>query len=111
MSQSHTRFFAKPRGHQPGARYRSPGFQESARPWSGPTRLPRPTRGDRHTADRGGVAVAPFAPHPSDVSGDRRERFISRNTVKTQAISIYRKLGVSSRKPAVEAARKLGFLD
>jgi LuxR family maltose regulon positive regulatory protein len=37
--------------------------------------------------------------------------FISRNTVKTQAISIYRKLGVSSRKPAVEAARKLGFLD
>jgi LuxR family maltose regulon positive regulatory protein len=37
--------------------------------------------------------------------------FVSRNTVKTQAISIYRKLGVSSRKPAVEAARKLGFLD
>jgi LuxR family transcriptional regulator, maltose regulon positive regulatory protein len=37
--------------------------------------------------------------------------FISRNTVKTQAISIYRKLGVSSRRPAVEAARKLGFLD
>jgi ATP/maltotriose-dependent transcriptional regulator MalT len=31
--------------------------------------------------------------------------------VKTQAISIYRKLGVSSRKPAVDAARELGFLE
>jgi LuxR family maltose regulon positive regulatory protein len=39
------------------------------------------------------------------------ELFVSRNTIKTQAISIYRKLGVSSRGPAVEAARSLGLLD
>jgi len=39
------------------------------------------------------------------------ELFVSRNTVKTQAISIYRKLGVSSRDPAVEAARDLGLLE
>jgi LuxR family maltose regulon positive regulatory protein len=39
------------------------------------------------------------------------ELFVSRNTVKTQAISIYRKLGVSSRDPAVVAARSLGFLE
>jgi LuxR family maltose regulon positive regulatory protein len=39
------------------------------------------------------------------------ELFVSRNTVKTQAISIYRKLGVSSRGPAVEAARGLGLLE
>jgi LuxR family maltose regulon positive regulatory protein len=39
------------------------------------------------------------------------ELFVSRNTVKTQAISIYRKLGVSSRGPAVDAARALGLLD
>jgi LuxR family maltose regulon positive regulatory protein len=39
------------------------------------------------------------------------ELFVSRNTVKTQAISIYRKLGVSSRGPAVDAARGLGLLD
>lgn len=39
------------------------------------------------------------------------ELFVSRNTVKTQAISIYRKLGVSSRGPAVGAARGLGLLD
>ena len=39
------------------------------------------------------------------------ELFVSRNTVKTQAISIYRKLGVSSRAPAVAAAQELGLLD
>jgi len=39
------------------------------------------------------------------------ELFVSRNTVKTQAISIYRKLGVSSRTPAVETARGLGLLE
>jgi DNA-binding CsgD family transcriptional regulator len=35
---------------------------------------------------------------------------VSRNTVKTQAISIYRKLGVSSRNDAVQVARDLGYL-
>ena len=39
------------------------------------------------------------------------ELFVSRNTVKTQAISIYRKLGVSSRDPAVVAAHALGLLE
>jgi len=39
------------------------------------------------------------------------ELYVSRNTIKTQAISIYRKLGVSSRGPAVDAARGLGLLD
>jgi LuxR family transcriptional regulator, maltose regulon positive regulatory protein len=37
--------------------------------------------------------------------------FISRNTVKTQAVSIYRKLGVSSRSQAVERAVDVGLLD
>jgi LuxR family maltose regulon positive regulatory protein len=36
--------------------------------------------------------------------------FLSRHTVKTQAISTYRKLGVSSRSDAVEAAGALGLL-
>ncbi len=39
------------------------------------------------------------------------ELFVSRNTVKTQAIAIYRKLGVSSRTPAVDTARELGLLE
>jgi LuxR family transcriptional regulator, maltose regulon positive regulatory protein len=36
--------------------------------------------------------------------------FVSRNTVKTQAIATYRKLGVSSRREAVECARSIGLL-
>jgi DNA-binding NarL/FixJ family response regulator len=37
-------------------------------------------------------------------------RYVSRNTVKTQAISIYRKLGVSSRSAAMDRAAELGLL-
>jgi len=37
--------------------------------------------------------------------------FVSRNTVKTQVHSVYRKLGVSSRTRAVERAREVGLLD
>ena len=40
--------------------------------------------------------------------GDRL--FVSRHTVKTQAISIYRKLDVSSRSQAVTRAREIGLL-
>jgi LuxR family maltose regulon positive regulatory protein len=36
--------------------------------------------------------------------------YLSRNTVKTQAISVYRKLAVSSRAEAVERVRELGLL-
>ena len=41
--------------------------------------------------------------------GERQ--FVSRNTIKTQAISIYRKLGVSCRSSAVERAAELGLID
>jgi LuxR family maltose regulon positive regulatory protein len=37
--------------------------------------------------------------------------FVSQNTVKTQAQSVYRKLGVSSRAEAVACARAAGLLD
>ena len=37
--------------------------------------------------------------------------FVSTNTVKSHAMSIYRKLGVSSRSEAVERAAELGLLD
>jgi LuxR family transcriptional regulator, maltose regulon positive regulatory protein len=39
------------------------------------------------------------------------ETFVSPNTVKTQAQSIYRKLGASSRRQAVELAQEAGLLD
>ena len=41
--------------------------------------------------------------------GDRLH--VSRNTVKTQAISVYRKLGVSNRSDAIERAGRLGLVD
>ena len=37
--------------------------------------------------------------------------FISRNTVKSEAVSIYRKLGVSSRSAAIERAVEVGLLE
>jgi LuxR family transcriptional regulator, maltose regulon positive regulatory protein len=37
--------------------------------------------------------------------------FISRNTVKSEAVSIYRKLGVSSRSDAIERAVEVGLLE
>lgn len=37
--------------------------------------------------------------------------YVSRNTVKTQAISVYRKLGVSSRSDAIERAMELGLVE
>jgi LuxR family maltose regulon positive regulatory protein len=37
--------------------------------------------------------------------------YISRNTVKTQSVAIYRKLGVSSRGQAVQRAREIGLLN
>jgi LuxR family maltose regulon positive regulatory protein len=39
------------------------------------------------------------------------ELFLSRTTIKSQAQSIYRKLGVPSRSPAVARARELGLLE
>jgi LuxR family maltose regulon positive regulatory protein len=39
------------------------------------------------------------------------QAFVSPNTVKTQAQGVYRKLGVSSRREAVEQARAAGLLD
>jgi len=35
---------------------------------------------------------------------------VSRHTIKTQALAIYHKLGVSSRTAAVDRARTLGLL-
>ena len=39
------------------------------------------------------------------------ELYVSPNTVKSQAMSIYRKLGASSRSEAIRNARKIGLLE
>jgi len=38
-------------------------------------------------------------------------RYVSRATIKTQAVSIYRKLEVTRRSEAIERAAKLGLID
>ena len=38
-----------------------------------------------------------------------RELIVSRNTVKTQVRSVYRKLGITTRAEAVAHARRLGL--
>ncbi|MGB7818616.1 MAG: LuxR C-terminal-related transcriptional regulator [Ornithinibacter sp.] len=38
------------------------------------------------------------------------ELFVSRHTVKTQAMSAYRKLGVHTRAEAIVTARRAGLL-
>ena len=37
--------------------------------------------------------------------------FISRNTVKSEAVAVYRKLGVASRSDAIERAVEVGLLE
>jgi LuxR family maltose regulon positive regulatory protein len=39
------------------------------------------------------------------------EMFLSPHTIKSQAMSLYRKLGASSRSQAVTRSRELGLLD
>jgi LuxR family maltose regulon positive regulatory protein len=39
------------------------------------------------------------------------ELFLSRNTIKSEAMSLYRKLGASSRNQAVARSRELGLLE
>jgi LuxR family transcriptional regulator, maltose regulon positive regulatory protein len=68
-----------------------------------------------------GLAATPLTPAemrvlrylPTHLSFEAiaEELIVSRNTVKTQAIAAYRKLGVSSRAEAVAQARDLGLLD
>jgi LuxR family maltose regulon positive regulatory protein len=57
------------------------------------------------------LRVLAFLPTHLSFQAMAEKLFVSRNTVKTQAISIYRKLGVSSRGDAVARARELGLLE
>ena len=62
-------------------------------------------------ADRRRAAPAAVPDHAPVVPRDRRAALPSRNTIKTQAISVYRKLGVSTRSDAMDRALSLGLVD
>jgi LuxR family maltose regulon positive regulatory protein len=57
------------------------------------------------------LRVLAYLPTHLSFQAMAEDLFVSRNTVKTQAISVYRKLGVSSRGDAVARARELGLLE
>lgn len=56
------------------------------------------------------IRLIPYLPTHLTFAEIGQRLFVSRSTVKTQALSIYRKLGVSSRNEAVERARTLSLL-
>lgn len=56
------------------------------------------------------IRVLQFLPTHLSFSQIADELFVSRHTVKTQALSAYRKLGVHTRTEAIEAARRAGLL-
>ncbi len=56
------------------------------------------------------LRLVPLLPTRMTMAEIGESLFLSRNTVKTQVISVYRKLGVSSRNEAVERLLELGSL-
>ncbi len=57
------------------------------------------------------LRVLTYLPTHLSVRQIADEVYLSRNTVKTHVVAIYRKLGVSSRAEAVDMAGRLGLLD
>jgi LuxR family transcriptional regulator, maltose regulon positive regulatory protein len=57
------------------------------------------------------LRVLPFLATHLTLPEIGERRFLSRHTIKSQAISVYRKLGVSGRAEAVTRARELGLLE
>ena len=62
-------------------------------------------------ADRGRASTAALLTTHLTFREIAERLFVSRNTVKTQAISAYRKLDASSRSEAIERAIELGLVD
>jgi LuxR family maltose regulon positive regulatory protein len=71
--------------------------------------LPRPLNGHGTGLTRAELRVLPLLATHLSFREIGVRLFVSRNTVKTQAISIYRKLGVSSRSEAIDRAAELGL--
>lgn len=81
----------------------------TAESWRGLEALPvTPLQGATLTGAE--LRVLQFLPSYLSFEEIGRRLSLSRNTVKTQAIAAYRKLGVTSRAAAVERARALGLV-
>ena len=108
------------------ARRRSParqtrsfaGARRSARSWPKPTRSERElstvvdqSSGWASTLTAAELRLLPLLTTHLSFREIAERLFVSRNTVKTQAISVYRKLDASSRSEAIERAIELGLVD
>lgn len=67
---------------------------------------PRPTTGLVEQLSERELAVLRYLPSSLSLPEIARELYVSPNTVKTQCSAIYRKLAVTSRQAAVQAARE-----
>jgi LuxR family maltose regulon positive regulatory protein len=56
------------------------------------------------------LRLLPLLPSHLSLAEIGERLFVSRNTVKTQAISIYRKLGVSTRRETIDRMQELGLI-
>jgi LuxR family transcriptional regulator, maltose regulon positive regulatory protein len=86
-----------------------PGKDDSAQAQLPKPRGPSVFRGPTLTA--AGLRLLPLLSTHLSFPQIAAEKFLSPNTIKTQAISIYRKLGVSNRSEAVIRARELGLAE
>ena len=81
-----------------------------ARDGSGQVELLRSSRPGVQALTPAEARLLPFLTTHRSFREIGEQLYVSPHTVKTQAISIYRKLGVTSRAEAVETARKVGLL-
>lgn len=73
--------------------------------------LPNAEGTDHQVLTGAEVRVLQFLPTHYSLGDIGDALFVSRNTIKSHVIAIYRKLGVTGRSQAVDVARELGHLD
>ena len=72
--------------------------------------MPQATAGGGSGLTRAELRLLPLLSTHLSFREIGEQLFVSRNTIKTQAISVYRKLGVSSRSEAITRAGEIGLV-
>ena len=72
--------------------------------------MPQPAAGGGSGLTRAELRLLPLLSTHLSFREIGEQLFVSRNTIKTQAISVYRKLGVSRRSEAIARAGEIGLV-